>query len=118
GGRAKDGISQFGSTFRLCFSAITGISQGHGNVFASAELRHVYMTQQPGTGTIRDNIEPAAAGSNRGFQDDHDATAYRSSHGRISLSTGSFGTDSDAGLGGPAQRSYGRSLPGHQHDIG
>src|SRR4051812_49268442 len=34
GGRAKEGISQFGSTFRLCFSAISGISHGHGNVSA------------------------------------------------------------------------------------
>ena len=53
GGPAKGGKSQFGSTFGLCFSGNAGISQGHGNVFASAELCRVYMTQQSGSGTIQ-----------------------------------------------------------------
>jgi len=56
GGPAKGDKSQFGSTFGLCFSAIAEISQGHGNVFASAELCRMCMTQQSGTGHSREQL--------------------------------------------------------------
>src|SRR3954463_1099515 len=93
GGPAKGGNSQFGSTFGLCFSGNAGISQGHGNVFASAELCRVFMTQQPGNGdNPGSNIKSAAAAETGEYTNDYHEPAYRASDRRLACSTWSFGS--------------------------